>query len=523
MPSNCYNEGGVYKAPALKACDACRLRKVRCDVSALMPPTVAACTRCHRLAINCTFDIQSRKRGPKHDVTANEVAYLSPSSRASPMITTHNIFLTDSICSRELLRVLMHDYLESLYCLIPVVHRPSFRRDLDENRDAYDSDFLGLVVALCAVMVAIFRSRFETYRGLHTGSLWAQSRVEVINRCHDLLMSLRGPTFFDEIGHQKWAASYLMSIAFFQVGEHNRARMVEVECMQLGRLLDLHRIEQYMDLDCIETQLRKKAFWLLFYGYIHAQIQNLRKERLTYLDHATLESISLGSLIPVEVDDEHISTHQIIPSPHPGPSLTMGFVVHSRIFWYALANPNSVDTTDCLCCRSHSPSAQVAHLKARLRELKYALDDAPVHFRQWMLLPGDMSQASISPSQLATLRANIHVTHLWLQSILLDQLDSLTSPEENWADREVISSQLLHVLHNTSQEDVEPNGLHLVYKVRDVAVGLLACPFLLTDLSAKRAQSHVQDFVEIMARLDVSETVNTANLQSWVDTGKRNV
>jgi hypothetical protein len=416
----------------------------------------------------------------------------------------------------------MHDYLNSIYSLIPVVHQPSFRLHLADNRDIYDNDFLGLIVALSAVVVGILRSRFDTYRNLEHGSLWAQSRVDYISRCYSFLVTLRGPEYFNEIGYQKWATSYLMTIAFFQIGQLNRSRMVEVECMQLARLLNLHRVEQYQDLDCIETQLRKKGFWLLFYVYIHDQIQNLQKERLTYLDHATLESIDLGGLLPIDVDDEQILKHQIIPSPSSGSNLTTGFVIHSRIFWYALESPYGGGRPDCLCCRSRSTAAQAVHLKGRLRELKYALDDAPLPFRLWSQ-PDQCIDSKVTVAQLGTLRANIHVTQLWLQSILLDHLDSISSPEENWADREAISTQLLHVLHAIPQEDIEPNGLHLVYKVRDVAVGLLACPYLLPDPSAKRAQGYVREFTEIMACLDASETVNTANLQSWVDTGRSNI
>ncbi|KAF9698125.1 hypothetical protein EKO04_003915 [Ascochyta lentis] len=414
----------------------------------------------------------------------------------------------------------MDDYLTSVYPLIPVVHRPSFRFDLGENRDVYDNDFLGLIVAICAVVVALLPSRFESYCNFPSSSPWAQSRAELLSRCYDFLSGLRGPDFFEEIGYNKWASSYLMAIAFFQIGKHNRARMIEVECMQLGRLLDLHRIEEYRDLDCIETQLRKKGFWLLFYAYIHAEVQNFRKERLSYLDHAALESINLEALMPLEVEDEQIFEEHVITSSTSEMTLTMGFVIHSRIFWQALQDPY-VNNTGCLCCRSRSPAAQVEHLQSRLRELKYALDDAPVQLRQWVLPYSLPASEAITHSQQATLRANIHVTHLWLQSMLLDQLDLLTSPEEHWHDREVISSQLLHVLHNTPQKDIEPNGLHLVYKVRDVAVGLLACPFSIPNPSAKRAQEYVREFTDIMARLDASETVNTANIQSWIDTGRR--
>ena len=203
--------------------------------------------------------------------------------------------------------------------------------------------------------------------------------------------------------------------------------------------------------------------------------------------------------------------------------MTTGFIIHSRLFWQAIENPYGNERGECLCCRDHSPAAQVAHLERRLQDLKYALDDAPRPFRQYALSDFDSASHSLSSSQLGTLRANIHVTHLWLQSMLLDQLDLLTSPEQHWHEREDISTQLLHVLHNTPQADIEPNGLHLVYKVRDVAVGLLACPYEPPDPSAKRAQEYVKAFTDIMARLDASETINTANLQSWIDTGRQSV
>lgn len=413
------------------------------------------------------------------------------------------------------------DYLTYIYPLIPVIHRPSFCFALNEDQDSDDDDFLGLIIAICAIVIALLPSKYERYRSLD--SSMAISRAEVLDRCYDGLIALRGPDFFEKIGFSKWAASYLMAIAFFQVGKHNRARMIEVESMQLGRLLDLHRTDEYQELDFIEKQLRRKGFWLLFYGHVHSEVQNFRKEKLSFLDHAAMQTISLKALIPFEVEDEQVFNHNIVASPASEVNMTTGFIIHSRLFWQAIEDPEANTMVDCLCCRNRSPATQVAHLERRLRSLKYALDDAPMPFRQYAVPNFDLSVNTFSSSQLATLRANIHVTQLWLQSMLLDQLDLLTSPEQHWHEREDISTQLLHVLHNTSQADIEPNGLHLVYKVRDVAVGLLACPYEAPHPSAKRAQEYVKAFTDILARLDASETVNTANLQSWIDTGRQNI
>lgn len=186
-------------------------------------------------------------------------------SATNPSRSQH--YPTNVLCSRALFHQMMKDYLEYLYPLIPVVHRPSFLKDLSRDRDVHDKDFLGLVVSICAVTVGTMPSRFREY-SVHDPPIPFLNRREMINSCYNIITSLRGPGFFDELNYQKWAVSYLMQISFFQIGEHNRARMVEVEGMQLARLLDLHQISRYDGLNCIETQLRKKAFWLMFYGYV---------------------------------------------------------------------------------------------------------------------------------------------------------------------------------------------------------------------------------------------------------------
>lgn len=81
-------------------------------------------------------------------------------------------------------------------------------------------------------------------------------------------MALRGPTYFDQINFQKFAIAYLLNISFFQLGEQNRSRMMECEGMQLGRLLNLHKSSEEDGLNFIEVQLRRKGFWLLYYGYV---------------------------------------------------------------------------------------------------------------------------------------------------------------------------------------------------------------------------------------------------------------
>lgn len=58
------------------------------------------------------------------------------------------------------------------------------------------------------------------------------------------------------------------------------------------------------------------------------------------------------------------------------------------------------------------------------------------------------------------------------------------------------------------------------YKVRDVGVALLNCPFDAQQPSARRAAGYIQEFAQVLSRLDRSEMLNMSSLKSWVDTDR---
>lgn len=199
-----------------------------------------------------------------HPVIAAAAPAETPSTAAGPG------FPTDELCSRALINILMADYLDLVYPLVPVVHRPNFRHDLASNRDVSDPDFFALLVSLCALTVGLLPSRFSGYRAVvdpEVAGAHFETRTALINCCAEICTRQRTGAYWDHVNHRKWAVSYVFSVACFQTGQVNRSRMFDVEYLQLSRLLGLHRISEYEGLNCIETQLRKKAFWLMFYGY----------------------------------------------------------------------------------------------------------------------------------------------------------------------------------------------------------------------------------------------------------------
>lgn len=225
-----------------------------------------------------------------------------------------------------------------------------------------------------------------------------------------------------------------------------------------------------------------------------------------------------------------------------GASLIDGFNIHSKVFWAALVpytlNKNAASgVTTCQCQRIKNTTANVVYLSERLQELKYMLDIVPGPLRQWAHAPdlavvsdGDPTQLtdlhrSVVDLQFASMRANLHVTHLWLQSVLLDACEMGRAADDStrkalWSDREEICRQLLHVLHGIPEAALEPNGLHLGFKLRDVAVGMLTCPYPEDTMAYKRASEYIKELTAVLSRLDRSERINTANSQSWIDTDK---
>jgi hypothetical protein len=464
---------------------------------------------------------------------------------------------TDDLCSRELLNQIMNDFLEHLYPLIPVFHRPTFQMSLGRNRDVQDKHFLSMLLALCAVTVSISSEKFQEYHRAPT-PIRFQTRLEMVDYCYATCIQLRGPRYFDQVSHAKWAIPYLFYLAYFHIGEHNKSRMVESEAILFARLLELHRVSAYSGLNCIEKQLRRKAFWLMFYGYVHLQLQNHRKERLAFIDCSLLHDLDLEGLMPVPQDDEQITETDYGTFDEAHPTLTKGFNLRSRLFWAAISDVSASQqhnrkVVHCHCTRLKDPAAYVKHLRSRLHELKYMLDNAPWFLRQWgsgsgyersdgYLQEMGVRQRGIIQSQLATLRADIHVSHLWLQSIIMDQIDTFPldptnqspastdavdpSPGTDWFAREDVCRQLLLLLCSIPESSLQANGLHVVYKVRDVAGSLLACPFKEADqLSgtvgpATRAKEYLRDFTNKLRQLDKSETINSISLQTWVDTDR---
>ncbi|KAL9948794.1 hypothetical protein D7B24_008113 [Verticillium nonalfalfae] len=460
-------------------------------------------------------------------------------------------FATDELCSRELFKVIIHDYIERVYPLCPVVHLPSFRRSLASNQDVHDTEQMLLLVALFTLTIGVLRSRIEDYRAMDPeAAARFPTRTSIITYASQMCLRLRPPDYWDEISHRKWAISYTLASAAFEVGRMNQYRMFDSEAMQLARLLGFHlHATEYRGLNCIETQLRKKAFWLQFFSFAHSKVQpGRRRFHVTYLDNYVLRDVDFAALEPLDTPDENITENAVCPPPPDGTApftSVTAFIVNTRVFLEALRD--SLFNAGCDCGYGRTNEEKLARLKALFQRYKYSLDALPSHMTQWGPSsiydsgPSTPAANSVSRAQAETTRANIHITHLWLQSFLLDQTDGIVQAmaaaggggggrgagddeawvahqlASSWAEREDICRQLLHVLHNIDGFHLEPNGNSLTYKIRGVATSLLNCPSLLGESVSQRAAGYVREFTKVLAFLDLSEIMNTDGVDTWID------
>ncbi|CAG8426848.1 unnamed protein product [Penicillium salamii] len=514
-----------------QACDICRKRKVKCNIQ--QTGHLLSCLRCERLNLACTFALPSKTRGPKkRSLSETQQQCIIPA-------VSHR---TEDLCDRGLFKRMMQDYLDYIYPMVPLVHRPSFQKALQDDRDREDDGFLALTLAIAALVVATMASRFQAYQS-DTRALRFNSRKDFVHACYQKTMGLRTSSYFDHLSFQKFTVSYLFLASFMQIGDQNWSRMVTVEAMQLARLLKLHSISDYTGLNCIETQLRKKGFWVMFYGFVHGHLQNLHGERLTYLDPVALHSIRPEDLMPLEVDDEFIFEHEVLTPENTEPCLVTGFVIHSRVFWAAIRDPVPTSTGGhCPCVRAKDTCLQISHFQDRLNCLQNLAANMPSFLHMSESTQGSVNDDDTDErkrsvqSQLGSIRANLHVTHIWLQSLILDQLEAAQFyPQRRsssadrvgdldqkllWVEREKLCRQLFFILFNFSRLSLETNGLHLANKVRDIVASLLGCPFPPEDPIAKKAAEYIQLSTDVLSRLDSSEGMNTLHLQTWVDTDR---
>ena len=279
-----------------RACDMCSMRKVKCD------DTHIPCKPCRELGVDCTYNRETKRRGPpnKHAEAAKAAkrARLEPVPQVpqeftvpppqAPIktpfsFTTEGVTDAESIAPMPVLELLVDDFFTYIHPLAPFPHEPTFRQSFANREDRTRPEFLGLLASMIATLVASFpRCAREHLKAQHSTHLFPRSIV-MIEKCREIALMTRGskwvlkePKTLDDA-----ATSYFLGLASGYTHQWNASHHFMAETLTLIRELGFTRPKQPGDLPTfgndpyshdplpfnhVKDQVGKRIFWCLLLG-----------------------------------------------------------------------------------------------------------------------------------------------------------------------------------------------------------------------------------------------------------------
>lgn len=175
-------------------------------------------------------------------------------------------------------------------------------------------------------------------------------------------------------------------------------------------------------------------------------------------DLVAFRESDLYFLTPHDFDDEFITENAVSSQSTNLPSLTAGFNAEKCLLKYLISSQR-IEAP-----RSSANNTSRTHPEVLSQDLAYILDDLPPPLELWQLSHSTTESTgnSLRSLQWSIQRANIHTTHLWIRTLLLNQEAEHAHSTNTHATTEDICRQLLHLLTSSSLASLEPNGHVLV-------------------------------------------------------------
>ncbi|KDQ20786.1 hypothetical protein BOTBODRAFT_50846 [Botryobasidium botryosum FD-172 SS1] len=448
----------------------------------------------------------------------------------------------DEIAPREQLMLIIALFFDFVHPLTPCVHKPSFMTDLHSRREERDPLFFALVMSVVAsTLVQVPRSYLPMDRP--AVRRLAQNCSEASR--HVTVASYDPPTSMHVV------VRYLDTVYHFCEGHDATSHASFGEAAHIAVTLHMHEEASYEGLDPIESEIRRRTFWLLF-GADKSMSILLGRPICLRDEDCTLH-------FPKEVDDEYITLNGILPQPPGKTAIICGLNYITRIF--ALLGEILVR----IRVDKRSPptgtfaTARLDEVRNLHNSIMNVLAHAPVHLRLKPATPigmsGSLSQGSgaggvdydyggagfrkatfaevkdffdnpnasreNASNPFLVMQANLYVTQQLVRFVIEQYRDELTTSiraqsgdaaaetelqQRSWNsdDREAVASDLLNILHSIPIQSIATNGPSLVHKVRFVASTLLDAvrKAETAPASAARAHAYLWDFLSILSEIE---------------------
>lgn len=351
------------KARLRKACDSCSIRKVKCDETG--PP----CKACIGLEIPCTFNRQSKRRGPpnRHAENLKRGRFDSDggSGLSQPSSPTHaaqtlaafaqqQVLSAESICPLPVLESLVDDYFIYIHPLVPLPHKPTFYNKFRTRDDVNDPNFLALLASMVGCLVASFPRRPRHHFRAHGMEHAFPNSMSFVGRCHTVAMQAQGPGYLDRhLTIDDAIISYLQGLTSGYTYNRQSTILYFRQCLSILIALGIHKdvyakprpigapqarmvpnghaleAPQPDGVDYIMRELSRRIFWIFFVGARSLQQVGISQWELPMLPATKAQPYPD---LPLEVDDEYITPTQILQQPPNIVSELTGFNANVRVF-----------------------------------------------------------------------------------------------------------------------------------------------------------------------------------------------
>ncbi|KAI0953718.1 hypothetical protein AcW1_007867 [Taiwanofungus camphoratus] len=426
----------------------------------------------------------------------------------------------EDVAPRDTILLVIALFFDFVYPLTPCIHKPSFMADVHSHREERDPLFFALVMStLASTLVQVPRSYLPMER--HAVRKLAQTCHEASR--HISVVSYDPPTVTHVV------VRYFDTIYHFCEGHDATQHAAFGEAAHVAITLRMHEESSYEGLDLVESEVRRRTFWLLFGADKSMSI--LLGRPISLRDEDTTCNF------PRELDDEYITPSAYLPQPHGKTAIVSGLNYISRIF--ALLGEILVR----IRVDKRSPP-QGQFLTARLEEvqaLHSRIISALAHAPEPLRLKQAHPQSHIPPeyggagyrqatfaevkdffdnpnasranalNPFLVMQANVYVTQQLVRFVIEQYRDELITSLQGSVDehrvaedREAVASDLLNILHSIPIQSIATNGPSLVHKVRFVASTLLDAvrKAETAPASAARAHAYLWDFLSILSEIE---------------------
>lgn len=169
----------------------------------------------------------------------------------------------EAFCSHQLAMLLVQHFVDHLYPLFPVVHLPTFQTSLEQGTHKRDTSACSLLVSIIVTTLCAIPKMTSICKEADSQFTFMSPR-EVLEAGERLILQIRPSDHYDMLTLDKWACTYLLTVANAHLGHMQRSIMHHSEATTMVSEMRLHKVETYKTLNAIEAQLSKKALWMNF-------------------------------------------------------------------------------------------------------------------------------------------------------------------------------------------------------------------------------------------------------------------